>query len=92
MEYQIYVVPVIKEFSINKNGHAPHGTCPFYYFRPSKDRDAFMNVYLHSYSIESATPNPVNYFASTIIISLLLAMNLVIASGESGACWIFARS
>lgn len=29
---------------------------------------------------------PCNYFASIIIISLLLAINLVIASADKGAC------
>lgn len=32
------------------------------------------------------------YFASSIMISLLLATNFVIASGARGACWILARS
>lgn len=33
-----------------------------------------------------------SYFANIIIMSLLRAINLVIASGARGACWSLARS
>ncbi len=34
----------------------------------------------------------VPYLANTIMISLLLATNLLISSADKGACWSFARS
>ena len=33
-----------------------------------------------------------DYLVKSIMISLLLAMNLVMAAGARGACWILARS
>ncbi|MDE6201944.1 MAG: hypothetical protein K2G19_00540, partial [Lachnospiraceae bacterium] len=43
---------------------------------------------LYEFFLTSSDGFALCYFVSSIMISLLLATNLLIASGSSGACWI----
>ena len=71
------------------------GQCPFH-------KDTTLNVilsyryffflYIRRDTKKAENSVPVDYSVSSIMISLLLATNLVIASGLSGACWSIARS